>query len=80
MDITLSVTRLIFEMLKIPKAKVEAHFLKKLPFLNNKSLVQYVFGKYPRTTKNLSKYTRVRETILVGELHRRNLQYLAVII
>ena len=48
---------LAFEMLKIPKTKVEAHFFKKLDFVTNKVLAQDAFGKCPRITKKLSKYT-----------------------
>ena len=33
MDTVLSLILLVFEMLKIPKTKVEAHFLKKLDFV-----------------------------------------------
>ena len=42
-----------------PRAKVEAHFLKKLAFATKKCLAQGAFGKCPRTTENLSKYTTV---------------------
>ena len=35
MDTVLSLILLVFEMLKIPKTKVEAHFLKKLDFVTN---------------------------------------------
>ena len=57
MDTVLSLILLVFEMLKIPKTKVEAHFLKKLDFVTNKCLALDAFGKCPRTTENLSKYT-----------------------
>ena len=57
----LSLILLNSEMLKIPRAKVEAHSLKKLAFVVNKCLAQDAFGKYPRTTEKLSKYTAVRE-------------------
>ena len=50
-----------FDMLKITKAKVKAHFLKKFAFITNNSLAQDAFRKYPRTTENLSNYTAVRE-------------------
>ena len=59
-DTVLSLILLVSEMLKIPSAKVEAHFLKKLAFVTNKCLAQDVFGKCPRTTANISKYTAVR--------------------
>ena len=42
MDIALSLILLVSEILKIPRAKVEAHFLKKLAFVTNKCLVQDV--------------------------------------
>ena len=57
MDTVLSLILLVSEMLQIPKSKVEAHFLKKLDFVTNKCLALDVFGKCPRTTENLSKYT-----------------------
>ena len=55
MDTVLSLILLVFEMLKIPKTKVETHFLKKLDFVTNKCLAQDAFGKCPRTTENLFK-------------------------
>ena len=61
MDSVLPLILLIFEMLKITKAKVKAHFLKKFAFITNNSLAQDAFRKYPRTTENLSNYTAVRE-------------------
>ena len=61
MDTVLFLILLISEMLKIPRVKVEAFFLKKRAFLTNKFLAQDPFGKCPRTTENLSKYTAVRE-------------------
>ena len=60
MDTVLSLILLVSEMVKIPRAKVEAHFLKKLAFVTNKGLGQDAFGKCPRPTENLSKYTEVR--------------------
>ena len=60
MDTVLSLILLVFEMLKIPKTKVEAHFLKKLDFVTNKCLALDAFGKCPRTTENLSKYTALQ--------------------
>ena len=45
MDTELSLILLVSEMLKIPRVKVEAHFLKKLAFVTNKYLVQDAFGK-----------------------------------
>ena len=59
MNTALSLILLVSEMLKIPRVKVEAHFLKKLAFVTNKCLEQDAFGESPRTTKNLSKYTAV---------------------
>ena len=61
MDTVLSLILLVSEMLKIPRAKVEAHFLKELAFVTNKYLAQDTFRKCPRTKENLSKYTAVRE-------------------
>ena len=49
-----------FDMLKITKAKVKAHFLKKFAFVTNNSLAQDAFRKYPRTTENLSNYSGTR--------------------
>ena len=45
MDAVLSLIMLVSEMLKIPRAKVEAHFLKKLAFVINKCLVQDALQK-----------------------------------
>ena len=42
---------LVSEILKTPRAKVEAHFLKKLAFVTSKCLAQDTFGKCPRTTE-----------------------------
>ena len=39
-DTVLAVILLVFEMLKIPSIKVEAHFLKKLAFVTTKCLAQ----------------------------------------
>ena len=57
MDTVLSLILLVSEVLKIPKTKVEAHFLKKLDFVTNKCLAQDALGKCPGTIENLSKYT-----------------------
>ena len=57
----LSSILLVSEMLKILRAKVKAHLLKKLTFVTNKCLAQDALGKCPRTTENLSKYKAVRE-------------------
>ena len=56
MDTVLSLILLVSEMLKIPKNKADAHFLKKLDFVTNNCLAQDDFGKCPRATENLSKY------------------------
>ena len=61
MDTVLSLMLLVSEMLKILRAKVEAHFLNKFALVANKCLAQGPFGKCPRTIENLSKYTAVRE-------------------
>ena len=45
MDTALSLILIVSEMLKIPGAKVEAHFLKKLGFVTNKCLAQDAYGK-----------------------------------
>ena len=45
MDTELSLILLVSEMLKIPRVKVEAHFLKKFAFVTNKYLAQDAFGK-----------------------------------
>ena len=57
MDAVLFLILLVFQTLKIPKTKVEAHFLKKPDFVTNKGFAQDAFRKCPRTTENLSKYT-----------------------
>ena len=59
MGTVLSLILLVSEMLKIPRVKVEGHFLKKLASVTNKCLVQDAFCKFPRTTENLSKYLAV---------------------
>ena len=61
MDTMLYLILLVSEMLKISKAKIEVHFLKKLALVTKKCLAQDAFGECPRTTENLSKYTSVRE-------------------
>ena len=61
MNIVLSLILLVSDMLKIPRAKVEVHFLKKFAFVTSKCLAQDDSGKCPRTTENLSKYTVVLE-------------------
>ena len=61
MDTVLSLILLVSEMLKIPRAKVEADFLKKLAFVTTKCLAQDTFGKCRRTTENLSRYTAAWE-------------------
>ena len=58
----LSLILLVSEMLKIPRAKFEAHFLKKLNFVTNKCLAQDAFGKFPMTTE-------VRIFHLTGGIH-----------
>ena len=65
MDTVLSLILLVSEMLKYPKTKADAHFLKKLAFVTSKCLAQDAFGKCPRTTENLSKYTAEREQLCV---------------
>ena len=61
MNTVLSLIFLVSEMLKIPVGKVEVHFFKKFAFVANKYLAQDTFGKFPRTTENLSKYIVVSE-------------------
>ena len=61
MNTVLFLILLVSGMLKIPRAKVEAHFLKKLAFVTNRCSTQDTFKKCLRTTENLSKYTPVRE-------------------
>ena len=61
MDSVLYLILLISEILNITKAKVKAHFLKKLAFVTNKCLAQDAFRKHPRITENLSNYTAVCE-------------------
>ena len=62
-DTVLSLILLVSEMFKIPRAKVEVHFLKKLAFVTNKCLAHNAFRKFPRATENLSKYIAVREQL-----------------
>ena len=60
MDTVLSLILLVSKMLKIPKTKFEAHFLKKSDFVTKKCLAQDAFGKCQRTRQNLSKYTALQ--------------------
>ena len=67
MDTALSLTLLVSEMLKIPRAKVEPHFLKKLSFITNKCLAQDAVRECPMTTESLWKMhssTRIFSCIL----------------
>ena len=57
MDTVLSLILLLSEMLKIPKTKVEAHFLKKLDFVTNKCLAQDAFGKCQKGQKKTFQTT-----------------------
>ena len=50
--VMLSLILLVSEMLKIQRAKVEAHFLKKLAFVTHKCLPEDAFRKCPRTREN----------------------------
>ena len=59
MDTVWFLILLASEMRKIPRAKIEAHFIKKLAFITNKRLAQDTFGEWTR--ENLSKYIVVRE-------------------
>ena len=56
-----SLILLLSEMLKIPRAIVEARFLKKLDSVTNKCLAQDAFEDCARTTENLSQDPAVRE-------------------
>ena len=49
-DTVLSSIMLVSEMQKIPSAKIEAHFLKKLDFVTNTYFAYDAFGKCPSTT------------------------------
>ena len=51
MDTVFSLILLVSEMLKIPRAKFEAHFLTKPAVVTNKWLGQDAFGKCLRITK-----------------------------
>ena len=52
MDIVLSLILLVSEMLKTPKVKDEAPFLKKFAFVTNKCLAQDAFEKCPRANSS----------------------------
>ena len=52
---------LVSEILKIPRDKVEAYFLKKLAYVTKKCFAQDAIRKSTRTTEYLSKYTALRE-------------------
>ena len=70
MDTVLSLILLVFEMLKIPKTKIEAHFLKKLDFAFNKFLAQDALRKCPRTTENLSKIYNITALTIHSYVHK----------
>ena len=70
MDAVLSLVLLVSDVLKIPKIKVEAHFLKKLNFVTNKCLTRDAFEKCPRTTENLSKFTALQLSQFHSYVHR----------
>ena len=53
MDTVSPLILLVSELLKILRAKVEAHYLKKLAFVTNECLAQDALGKCPRITENL---------------------------
>ena len=53
MDIVLSLILLVSEMLEIPRAKVENHFLKKLAFSTNNCLEQDTLKNDQRQQKAL---------------------------
>ena len=55
MDTVFFFILLVFEMLKIPRAKHEACFLKKLAFVTSKCLAQNISGECRRATENISK-------------------------
>ena len=67
-------------MLKIARDRVEARFLKKLAFVTNKCLAQDTFGKCPRTTENLSKYTAVREKLCAQIFLLSRIFYKAILV
>ena len=59
MDTILSLIPLVSETLKIPRARAEAHFLKKLAFVTNKCLAQDAFGiiqEQQKTFQNTQHY------------------------
>ena len=62
MDTVLLLILLDSEMLKIPRAKVEAPFPKKLDFVTKKSFAQDAFGKYPRISEKLSETSNTSYT------------------
>ena len=55
MDTVLSLILLVSEMLKYPWAKVEAHFLMKLAFVNNKCLFTRCLRKMSKDNRKLFK-------------------------
>ena len=58
MNTVLSLILLVFDIPKIPKTKIEAHFLKKLDFVTNKCLALDAFEKCPRTTETFQNTQR----------------------
>ena len=58
MDTALSLIVVVSEMLKILRAKAEAHFLKKLVFVTNKCFAQDAFRKCLRTVEKIHSNTR----------------------
>ena len=55
MDNVLYLILLVSEMLKIPRDKVEDHFLKNIAFITNKCLLQDAFGECLWTKKTFQK-------------------------
>ena len=65
MDTALSFILLVTKMLKISRVKGEAHLLKKLAFVTNKSLAQDAFRKWQEQTfQNPKKYNSKKTYVM----------------
>ena len=78
MDTVLSLILLLSEMLKIQRAKAEAHFLKKIALVTNRCLAQDAFGERFKINSSaeilMCTYFLIShifyKAILVSELYR----------
>ena len=70
MDTVLSLILLVSEMLKYPWAKVEAHFLMKLAFVNNKCLFTRCLRKMSKDNRKLFKIHSITAFTIHSYVHK----------